>query len=334
MTKIPPDDILEGLYKLRIRESEKLKTVLELGDLEIHQKKAGLDYQRLKTMVKRRIEQDLRNRNYGARNGNYDRNAVGKNQGTKQRGQGIPGDCSQWKANGQCSQGDNCSLRHDLNKRAKLTQPNFSPSYSTWQNERNASRFRSPRGKSPMSRWVFHDYFKGTCNDPFCEKWHPPECLFYKTKNVCRFGRSVFMRVVRLTKSFAKGLEGMVTKVHWLCPGWMSNAIERGDPLHTTHQVHDNGVAYFRIWSRRSFHRFCGRVLDIRKTIRCVKFTKDVARHEDIRDKKFSFGMIYPGDLHQRSLNAPEFEDRIFKNRQNDKSKESVKHRGGWLRAS
>ena len=38
MTKIPPDDILEGLYKLRIRESEKLKTVLELYDLETHQK--------------------------------------------------------------------------------------------------------------------------------------------------------------------------------------------------------------------------------------------------------------------------------------------------------
>ena len=35
---IPSDDILEGLYKLRIRESEKLKTVLELYDLEIHQK--------------------------------------------------------------------------------------------------------------------------------------------------------------------------------------------------------------------------------------------------------------------------------------------------------
>ena len=33
MTKIPPDDILEGLYKLRIRESEKLRTVLELYDL-------------------------------------------------------------------------------------------------------------------------------------------------------------------------------------------------------------------------------------------------------------------------------------------------------------
>ena len=48
MTKIPHDDILEGLYKLRIRESEKLRTVLELYDLETHQKKLGPDYHRLK----------------------------------------------------------------------------------------------------------------------------------------------------------------------------------------------------------------------------------------------------------------------------------------------
>ena len=47
MTKIPPDEILEGLYKLRIRESEKLKTVLELYDLETHQKKLGPDFHRL-----------------------------------------------------------------------------------------------------------------------------------------------------------------------------------------------------------------------------------------------------------------------------------------------
>ena len=72
MTKIPPDDTLEGLFKLRIRESEKLKTVLELYDLEIHQKKRGPDYHRLKTTLKRSIEQDLRNKNFGARNGNYE----------------------------------------------------------------------------------------------------------------------------------------------------------------------------------------------------------------------------------------------------------------------
>ena len=51
------DDILEGLYNLRRRESEKLKTVLELYDLEIHQKKLGPDYHRLKRTVKGSIEQ-------------------------------------------------------------------------------------------------------------------------------------------------------------------------------------------------------------------------------------------------------------------------------------
>ena len=55
MTKIPSDDILEGVLKLRIRESDKLKTALELYDLEIYQKKTGPDYHRLKTMVKRNI---------------------------------------------------------------------------------------------------------------------------------------------------------------------------------------------------------------------------------------------------------------------------------------
>ena len=56
MTKIPPDDILEGLHFLRIREPEKLKTVLELYNMEIHQKKLGPEYHRMKTMVKRCIE--------------------------------------------------------------------------------------------------------------------------------------------------------------------------------------------------------------------------------------------------------------------------------------
>ena len=83
MTKIPPDDILEGLYKLRIRESEKLKTVLELYDLEIHQKKLGPDNHRLKTMVKRSIEQDIRNKIFGARIGNYEKNAGGQESGNK-----------------------------------------------------------------------------------------------------------------------------------------------------------------------------------------------------------------------------------------------------------
>ena len=128
MAKIPPDDILEGLYKLRIRESEKLKTVLALYNMEIHEKKGGRDYHRLKTMVKRSIEQDILNKNFGIRNGNYEKNAMVKNQGTKQRVQRILGDCWQWETNGQCVKGDNCSFRHDIDKREKVTPSNPSVS--------------------------------------------------------------------------------------------------------------------------------------------------------------------------------------------------------------
>ena len=115
MTKIPPDDILEGLYKLRIRESEKLKTVLELYDLETHQKKLGLDYHRLKTMVKRSIEQEIRNENFGSGNGNYEKNAVVKNQGTKQRVQRILGRLlAMGKTTGSVLKETICSFPHDL----------------------------------------------------------------------------------------------------------------------------------------------------------------------------------------------------------------------------
>ena len=51
MTKIPPDDVLESLYTLRIRESDQPKTVLELYDMEIHQKISMPNNQKLKTLV-------------------------------------------------------------------------------------------------------------------------------------------------------------------------------------------------------------------------------------------------------------------------------------------
>ena len=187
MTQIPADDILESLYKLRRRESEKLKTVLELYNMEIRQKKAGPDYDRLKTMAKRSIEQNLRMKNFEARNGNFETSAVVKNHRVKQREHRSVGDCWLWTANGQCSKGDNCSFRHDINKRAKSTQPNPSPGSSTQQSVKNASRTRSPRGRSPsgkMARLPCKDYLKGTGTTLFCDKWHPPECLFYKSERL------------------------------------------------------------------------------------------------------------------------------------------------------
>ena len=98
MTKIPHDDILEGLYKLRIRESEKPKTVLELYDLEIHQKKAEPDYHRLTTMEKEVSSKKFEIRILAPETEIMKETPWSRIQGTKQRVQRILGDCWQWES--------------------------------------------------------------------------------------------------------------------------------------------------------------------------------------------------------------------------------------------
>ena len=49
---------------------------------------------------------------------------------------------------------------------------------------------------------------------------------------------------------------------------------------------------------------------DTQRPIQRVKFTKAIARHTKIRDQHPSLGVICPGDPHERSPNAPKFEDR------------------------
>ena len=61
---------------MRIRETDQLKTVLELYDMEIHQKISMLDYKNLKTMVKRSTDQKFRLRNFDARNERIETGAV------------------------------------------------------------------------------------------------------------------------------------------------------------------------------------------------------------------------------------------------------------------
>ena len=40
-----------------------------------------------------------------------------------------------------------------------------------------------------------------------------------------------------------------------------------------------------------------------------MKITRAIARHTKMRDNNHSFGYICPGEPHERSPNAPKFED-------------------------
>ena len=148
MSKIPSDDVLESLYKLRIRGSDQLKTVLELYEREIHQKISMPNYQKLKPMLKGSIDQKLLLRNFDARHWRSETGAVVKNRKGLSGVEGGKGICYQWKEKGQCSKGDQCSFRHESHDRAKPTPKAATPSEPSMTRGRSVSRKKSVRGKS------------------------------------------------------------------------------------------------------------------------------------------------------------------------------------------
>ena len=194
-----------------------------------------------------------------------------------------------------------------MNKRAKSTQPNPSPRSSTQQNVNNASRTKSPGGRSPsgkMARLPCKDYLKGTCTTPFCEKWHHMECLFYKSERGCKFGDKCSYAHRQVDEQPSKKSKKNGDK----------SAVSM---LKITRQL----GCVFQDMEPPKFSSILRKNSSILKPIRCVRFTKAVLRHSNIRDQNPSLGMICPGDLHQRNPNAPKFEDR---------SEMPMKQRGKW----
>ena len=167
MSKIPSDDISESLYKLIIRESAQLKTVLELYDIEIHQKISMPNYQKLKTMLKRSADQKLRLRIFDASHGRIERGAVVKNprEGVALKEEKVSVTSGKKKA--ECSKGDQCSFQHESNDRAHKPDHNAATaSEPSSSRGRSVSKKRSVQGKSnhgAILRQPCRYDLKGTC---------------------------------------------------------------------------------------------------------------------------------------------------------------------------
>ena len=158
--------------------------------------------------------------NFGSRIGNFEKNAAVKNQGTKQRVQRILGDCWQWETNGQCVKGDNCSFRHDLNKRGKVT-----PSIRRLRiplRGRMSENNREPEVPEVKVRVV-------ECRDGLARITleelaitHPAKdgilqnACSTKTRMVAVLGKSARLHIVRLMNSRRNGPNRIMTKALWL----------------------------------------------------------------------------------------------------------------------
>ena len=113
------------------------------------------------------------------------------------------------------------------------------------------------------------------------KKWHPPEYLFYKSESGCRFGEKCSYAHRQVDEQPSKRSKKNGDK----------SAVAM---LKITRQL----GCVFQDMEPPKLSSILQKSSDIRKPIRCAKFTKAVARHADIM-----------GELHQRSPNAPKFED-------------------------
>ena len=154
--------------------------------------------------------------------------------------------------------------------------------------------------------------------------------MFYKTKSGCRFGEkcSYAHRQVdeqpteRSKKNDDKSAVALLKKGDWQERESVSDACHdrTGQPVKRS----DRKLGQHSSTCQFSDARQLGCVLqdmtppksilpkctDMRKPIQRVKFTKAIARHTKIRDQNPSLGCICPGEPHERSPNAPKFEDR------------------------
>ena len=229
MSKSPSDDILESLYKLRIRESAQLKTVLELYDMEIHQKISMPNYQKLKTMVKKRKDQHSRVRNFDARQGRIETGAGMKNRKETsgvEGGKRIPVTSGQKKASVRKVTSAVSGMRVTIVPKNQNTLPPGLPSHPSHEVEvfrrKEVSKAESNHGA--ILRQPCRYYLKDTCTRSLCEYWHPPE-YFTKQKRDAKPGISVCSRIIKLmnnrTKSQRKATitkkeEKATTRMQWL----------------------------------------------------------------------------------------------------------------------
>ena len=190
----------------------------------------------------------------------------------------------------------NCSFRHDMNKRAILTQPNPSPRSSTQQSVKMHREPEVPEEEVPMVESL--DGPARITSRELAPIHSAKNGIF---QNACStsprmdadLGKSAHMHTARLMNNLAKGLKKNGDKS---TVAMLKRTRQLGCVFQDMEPPKSSSI------SRKSSN--------IRKPIRCVRFTEAVLRHADIRDQNPSLGMICPGEPHQCSSNAPKFEDR------------------------
>ena len=197
-----------------------------------------------------------------------------------------------------------------------------------------------------MSRWPCKDYLRGTCNNSVCSKWHPPECVYYKTKSGCRFGEQCSFAHRQVDEQPTKRSEtnddksalAMLKKgnlqeresVSDGCHGRTGKPVKRGDDKlgrnSSKRQFSDARQLGCVFQDMKPPKSILQKGTDMPKPLQRVKFTKAISRHAKIRDHPHSVTFV---QVNLMSV-APTLRNLriVQKKRQFGKSKVPAKQRG------
>ena len=180
-------------------------------------------------------------------------------------------DCWQWEANGQCSEGDNCSFRKDIHlqilSRSRVREMRREPEVPEAEVQ-VVECLDGPARITSMDLAPIHSVKSGNLQNACSTR---PRAL-------ANLAKSAHLHIVRLMNNLVKGPKRMMTRVQ---PCWRRMidtmmygnlsaltkvTIDRSglirivlpiiswneDLLDVDHRMHDYWVAYFRTWSSRS----------------------------------------------------------------------------------
>ena len=139
---------------------------------EINQDLSKPSLQKLK--VKRHIDQKDQNTKCSSQNDRIETGVLVKTRkGKKISVERKSGECYQWKAKGQCTEGNACSFRHDDRKRGNGTQSSpLAPIPQTQNDRKSFSKGKSPRGRVPSGKGYQKQCRKqlnGNCTNRSCD---------------------------------------------------------------------------------------------------------------------------------------------------------------------
>ena len=187
--EVPKDYVLESLYKMRMRGSVQLQSVLAMNEKEINQDRSRPSYQKLKAMVRRHIDQMIRTRIFKVRNERIEtgvlvRTQKGKNVSVERK----QGECNQWKASAQRKEMLAVSATTIVGVERKHIRPLLLQDRRHTMTEEDLRKEVPPEAVVPQEGNIQKRAdipLKGTVRIRRVIIWHPPVSLNYKSESGC-----------------------------------------------------------------------------------------------------------------------------------------------------